>query len=284
MQTPLQDRCQTTHLPGKRRITAVVVFAIVLGMSAGIGMRGATAPSGIQYLSKSPSNTLMLRPAVYCTKAHENSHFQSLRMFLSDFLGLDEGGGQISMPSMCSIGSMGTMLLEDLGVSKSTRRSLSAAECRMAGHIARLRQSDLQAHTWSAQNGSGRDILVTWMSHDILHIRTQKTNLPHAATQYSLSVSVRTSDPRRPWATLGLQAMKDSKDAGESQDKLLASGDSLDDLLATEVTVTSVLPSVSGAASDEAFSASWSGKRLMSTNPLCTRIPVSHASCSQATA
>jgi hypothetical protein len=284
MQTQLQDLRHATHPPRKRRIATVVVFTTVLGMSAGIGMRGATGASGIRYVSESPSNTLTLAPAVYCTKSRENSHFQSLRMFLSDLLGLDEGGGQISMPSICSMASMGTMLLEDLGVSQSTRRSLSSAEIRMEDRIARLRQSDLQAHTWSVQNGTGRDILVTWMSHDLLRIRTQTTNLPHSATQYSLSVSVRTGNPSRPWATLGLQALKGSEDAGESQDKLLANEDSLDDLLATEVTVISVLPSVSGAASDEAFSASWSGKRLMNTNPLCTRVPVSRASCSQASA
>lgn len=280
MPIPLRDLRHPINPPRKRRIAMVAIFAIVLVMSAGIRSVGAAGGSGTRYLSESQSNTLTLMPAVYCTNSHQSAHSQSLRTFLSDLLGLDEGAGQISIPGMCSMGSIGTMLLEDLGISRATRRSFSSAESRLEARIMRLRDSsDLQTHSWSVQNGAGQDILVTWMSHDLLRISTQKMSLPRSAVQYSLSVSVRTGNARRPWATLGFQALKG--ESGDSQDKLVANEDSLDDLLATEVTVTSVLPSISGSASDEAFSASWSGKRLINTNPQCTRVPVSLTSCNQ---
>lgn len=232
----------------------------------------------------SPSDRLVLKTAAYCDEmpsksvASESATSETVTVeempevapdeFASDDTGNDmsvEKDDDTPFATSRSIEeSTGNSFLDHLQVGGLRLHRWLAAERRLLDRLPTIVRADLERHPSNDSRSSGEGLLISWMNHDILRVERQKTRLSHAVTELTFSVSLRTGDPRRPWAVFGIKAIgrsaKNDLHAARSlsQELVTPSLLPLPEAWVAEVSVVSPLPSVLGGDDQESYSAFWS--------------------------
>ena len=282
MQTPRPDFRNAI-----RRITAgpdatiyailavVLVFQISPRMAALLRSAMATAPA---YSSPAPSGLLVMKTVAYCDEmpsksASETVKVEQITEFASDEAASNDMNSDMSLERDADIPyaasrsieeSTGNSLLDHLQVGGIRLHRWIAAERRLLDRLPTIVRADVERHPWNDGRTSGEGLLISWMNHDFLRIESQKTRLSHAVTELTFSVSLRTGDPKRPWAVFGIKAIGRSATnelhaaQSVSQELFTHSLAQLPEAWVAEVSVVSPIPAVLGGDDEESYSASWS--------------------------
>lgn len=266
-----------------RRITAgpdvaiYAIIAVVLLFQASprlAGMLQTAMASAI--VSPADSNGLVLKTVAYCDKMPSQKVSEVVTVRETPEVGSDEVASSdmdndISLDTdtpnsaMRSIEeSNGYTFLNQLPVGGFRLHRWLAAQRRLLDRLPTIVRADLERHPWSDGRTSGEGLLISWMNHDILRIERQKTRLSHAVTELTFSVSLRTGDPKRPWAVFGIKAIGRSQQdqlhavRSLSQELFAHSLSPLPEAWVAEVSVVTPVPAVLGGDEKESYSASWS--------------------------
>jgi hypothetical protein len=268
-----------------RRITAgpdaaiYALLAVVLLLQASPRMasllQSAIAPG---YPARAASSQLLLKTAAYCDETGSKSALETVTVqeipeVASDELASSDTDSEMTLEkdsdtpfatSRSIEESTGNSFLDRLQVGGFRVNRWMAAERRLLDRLPKIARADLERHPWSDGRTTGEGLLISWMNHDILRIERQKTRLSHAVTELTFSVSLRTGDPRRPWAVFGIKAIGRSNQdelhavRSLSQELVTQSLAQLPEAWVAEVSVVTPVPAVLGGDDNQQYSASWS--------------------------
>lgn len=255
-------------------LSVVLVFQTCPRVASVLGSAVASS------FSSAPSDRLVLKTVAYCDEmpgksVSETVTVEDMREVASEEIASNEMNMEkdASIPDAISRSieeSTGNSFLDHLQVGGIRLHRWIAAERRLMDRLPTIVRADLERHPWNDGRTSGEGLLISWMNHDIVRIERQKTRVSQAVTELTFSVSLRTGDPRRPWAVFGIKAIgRSAKNelhaAGSlSQELVTHSLMQLPEAWVAEVSVVSPVPAVLGGDDKESYSASWSAG---STNP-----------------
>jgi hypothetical protein len=275
MQTPRPDfRTAIRRFTGPDvAIYAILAVVLVLQTCPRVAsvLASAMAPS---FSSSAASNRLLLKTAAYCDEMPSKSVSETVtdeempevasNEIASDDMSLEKEADTPYATSRSIEESTGNSFLDHLQVGGLRLHRWLAAERRLIDRLPTIVRADLERHPSNDGRTSGEGLLISWMNHDILRVERQKTRLSHAVTELTFSVSLRTGDPRRPWAVFGIKAIgrsaHDELHAARSLSQELVTHSllQLPEAWVAEVSVISPVPTVLGGNDKESYSASWS--------------------------
>ena len=259
-------------------IYALLAVVLVLQASPRVAtfVQSAMAPA---FSSRTASNGLKLRTVAYCDGTTSQRVLETVlvreipEVATDELASSDMDDNEMSMEkdadnpfaaSRAIEESTGNGFLDRLQLGGFKLHRWLAAERRLLDRLPKIVRADLERHPWSDGRSTGEGLLISWMNHDILRIERQETHLSHAVTELTFSVSLRTGDPKRPWAVFGIKAIGRSPQnelhavRSLSQELVAHSLAQLPDAWVAEVSVVSPLPAVLGGDDKETYSASWS--------------------------
>ena len=282
MQTPRPDFRNAIRRISSGPDTAIyAILAVVLVLQTCprvASVLGSAMASS--FSSSAPANRLVLKTAAYCDEMPGKSVTKTVTVeempevasdeIASNDMNMEKDADTPYATSRSIEESTGNSFLDHMQVGGIRLHRWMAAERRLIDRLPTLMRADLVRHPWNDGRTSGEGLLISWMNHDILRIERQKTHLSHAVTELTFTVSLRTGDPKRPWASFGIKAIGRSADnelhAAQSVSQELVAHTllHLPEAWVAEVSVVSPLPAVLGGDDKESYSASWSAG---STNP-----------------
>jgi hypothetical protein len=253
------------------------VIALVLVFQASPRLAGMLQ-SAVASASATPADSLVLKTASYCDKMPGQKVskvvvVREIPKVVSEVIVSSDMDNDISMEQDADAPSLvdrpmeestGSSFLDQLPVGGFRLHRWLNAQRRLLDRLPMILRADLERRPWSDGRTSGEGLLISWMNHDILRIERQKTRLSHAVTELSFSVSLRTGDPRRPWAVFGVKAIGRSAQnelhaiRSVSQELFAHSLAPMPEAWVAEISVVAPVPAVLGGNQQESYSASWS--------------------------
>jgi len=253
-------------------IYALLALVLVLQTSPRMAalLQSAMAPA---YSSREASSQLMLKTAAYCDETAGRGMLESVTVReipevasndMDDDMILEQDSDTPFAPSRSIEESTGNGLLDRLQMRRVRMNHWVAVERRLLDRLPKIVRADLERNPWSDDRTTGEGLLISWMNHDILRIERQKTRLSHAVTELTFSISLRTGDPKRPWAVFGIKAIGRSTQnelhavRSLSQELVMHSLAQLPEAWVAEVSVITPVPALLGGDDKQPYSASWS--------------------------